>query len=96
MFFVVLFCNCCIRQKILTTVDVITCIEEHNSAPFVSFLDGDTVIFCEFIQGMLFVVVDVTGLSRIVIDKKIVALFSGCIDKRVHMYITTRLGSQIV
>ena len=53
---------------ILTTVDVITCVEEHNSTPFVSFLDGDTVIFCEFTKGMLFVVVDVSDLSRMVID----------------------------
>ena len=44
------------------------CVEEHNSTPFVSFFDGDTVTFFEFIKGMLFVVVDVTDLSRMVID----------------------------
>ena len=54
MFFVV----CYIRQRILTTVDVMKCVEEHNDTPFVSFFDGDTVIFCEFIKGMFFVVVD--------------------------------------
>ena len=50
------------------TVDVIKCAEEHNSTPFVSLLDGDAVIFCQFIKGRFFVVIDVTDLSRIVVD----------------------------
>ena len=72
------------------------CVEEHSSTPFVCFIDGDTVILCEFIKGMFVVVVDVTDLSKIVIDQEIVALFSGCIDKTVNMYITARWGSPIV
>ena len=38
---------------------------------------------------------DVTGLSRIVIAKEIVALFSGCVNKRVNMCITANGGVQL-
>ena len=54
----------------LSTVVVVKWVEEHSRTSSVSLLDGDTMINCEFIRSMFFVVADITDFSWIIVDLK--------------------------